>query len=62
MVANTAADMFLDIKHHIGINNVLLCCKHKWLDVYCPIIKVQRSICYKIHAFKFEKFLCTSLT
>ena len=24
--------------------------------------EVQRSICYKIHAFKFEKFLSTSQT
>ena len=60
MVANTAADMFLDIqKNHIGINGVL---KTQMVRQYCPMIKVQRSICYKIHAFNLEKFLSTFQT
>ena len=62
MVSDTAADMFLNIlKHHIGINSVLLCSKHKRLvnitqeqrfnDTYMDIVlsvpkKYKRLNCY----------------
>ena len=38
---------------------VIIYCKFLMEYVHKEIIKVQQSICYKLHAFSFEKFLST---
>ena len=57
MVANTAADMSLDIKTSSRNKQGSVMLKTQMVSGYFSRIKVQQSIFYNIDAFNFEKFL-----
>ena len=57
MVTNTVADMFLDLKTSYSNKQCSVMLKTQMVSEYYSRINVQRSICYNIHAFNFEKFL-----